>query len=348
MRHLSAFTCLIAACAMSLAARAEECATAVLPEEVPVVLESQAVGLYQLGVPAAGLYYVPLAFHVVQRDDGSEGIQPERLEQALIDANAAFLPMGIQFCVVLNAPIRNSLWNPLRDSGQVDILRQTDVVPAAVNIYFTETTLFCGLSSFTFSRVQGIIMHNDCTGVSWNHSTFPHEIGHYFDLFHTHETAFGRECTSGSNCDVAGDLLCDTPADPRLSSENVDGNCQYIGGGNGPCEGDPPYDPDTRNYLSYSRTWCRDRFSDGQHERGLATLLNLRPELALPDCPKLCPGDVNFDDRVDQADLAILLGSYGLASRDAGYNPMADHSGNGRVDQADLAILLAAFNTECR
>lgn len=33
----------------------------------------------------------------------------------------------------------------------------------------------------------------------------------------------------GSNCASAGDLLCDTPADPGLSETTVDTSCQYTG-----------------------------------------------------------------------------------------------------------------------
>jgi hypothetical protein len=191
-------------------------------------------------------------------------------------------------------------------------------------------------------------MANNCTGLPTNHSTFPHEIGQYFDLFHTHETSFGGpECTSGSNCATAGDLVCDTPADPVLGSGNVNGSCQYTGGGNGPCAGDPPYAPDPTNFMSYSLKTCRDNFSPQQNSRALATLLNLRPELVLSQCPKNCPGDLNWDDTVDQADLGILLAMYGKKSMDAGYNPMADINGDGKCDQSDLGILLSAYGTNC-
>lgn len=339
-------TASIVAASLCAAASAEECATEVLPHEAPLVLEREAAGVYALpGAPEAPLY-VPLAFHVVQKNDGTAGIPQAQLDQALLDGNAAYLPMGVQFCLVKTDIIRNSAWNPL--SSGTDALRKTNVVPDAINIYFTNTSLYCGISSFTFSSVQGIVMANNCTGLPTNHSTFPHEIGHYFDLFHTHETAFGgAECTSGSNCASAGDLVCDTPADPVLGSNNVNSSCQYTGGGNGPCGGDPPYQPDPTNFMSYSLKTCRDKFSPQQNSRALATLVNLRPELALPQCPKNCPGDVNFDDSIDQEDLGILLAMYGKKSMDAGYNPMADLNGDGACGQADLGILLAAYGSSC-
>ena len=49
-------------------------------------------------------------------------------------------------------------------------------------------TGLCGEASFTATAVQGVLMDIDCAGSAANPSTFAHEIGHYFDLYHTHET----------------------------------------------------------------------------------------------------------------------------------------------------------------
>ncbi|MCK4873329.1 MAG: hypothetical protein KAS72_11440 [Phycisphaerales bacterium] len=53
-----------------------------------------------------------------------------------------------------------------------------------------------------------------------------------------------------------------------------------------------------------------------------------------------CPGDLNGDGQRDQADLGILLASYGLD--DGG-----DCDGDGDTDQADLGILLANYGNAC-
>jgi len=55
------------------------------------------------------------------------------------------------------------------------------------------------------------------------------------------------------------------------------------------------------------------------------------------------PGDVNGDGRVDLADLALLLASYGACAGDPSYNPDADLDASGCVDLADLAALLANY-----
>jgi hypothetical protein len=58
-----------------------------------------------------------------------------------------------------------------------------------------------------------------------------------------------------------------------------------------------------------------------------------------------CPGDLDGDDDVDLADLAELLGQYGL-TEGATYED-GDLDGDGDVDLADLADLLGVYGTTC-
>jgi hypothetical protein len=217
----------------------------------------------------------------------------------LIDCNAAFDGLMTFFYTPgIDYIDDDNFYFGLDTLEEINALRTTNVVPNAINVYFANDptiqgySSICGISSFTTSPVQGIVMNNDCTGVPSNPSTYPHELGHYFDLFHTHETAFGVELVNGSNCGTAGDLLCDTPADPRLSNALVNSSCAYIGNLLDP-NGDP-YDPDPRQYMSYSRKLCRDRFTPMSDTRALATLLDLRGELHIPVCDAGGPyeGDV--------------------------------------------------------
>jgi len=135
-------------------------------------------------------------------------------------------------------------------------------------------------------------------------STMAHELGHNLGLFHTHHPgryeslifnkdnatikndcyqeivsrgirnwgADGCVSTIGKKkCNINGDFLCDTEADPNVSSSNavwVSSDCNsytYTGGG------DYEYDnrgkrwtPPLRNIMSYSRNECTREFSWGQ------------------------------------------------------------------------------------
>lgn len=61
----------------------------------------------------------------------------------------------------------------------------------------------------------------------------------------------------------------------------------------------------------------------------------------------LCVGDLDGDNDVDLADLALLLSSYGLCDGDPGYLPAADLEPDGCVNLADLALLLSNYGAPC-
>lgn len=103
-------------------------------------------------------------------------------------------------------------------------------------------------------------------------TTNAHEIGHNFGLLHTHSTASGAENIERSgpnaNCNQAGDGFCSTPADPNLLNQivdppvyKVDTSCNYTAA---ETRNGLPYDPDTSNFMSYSRRYCRDSFTQEQ------------------------------------------------------------------------------------
>jgi len=283
-----------------------DCDTTLSPGEVAEMRARQASGVYDsgtLGPSGAALlgasgtqFVIPLTFHVVRTTAGQGGLSPARQAQALIDVNLAYSPMGIEFCLV--GPVDyiddDDLYFNIDSSSEIDVLRTTNSVSDTINIYFTEelnngSSNICGRSSFSTSAVQGIAMKNSCSATPTNASTLAHEIGHYLDLYHTHSSSFGNECVDGSNCATAGDMVCDTPADPRLGSTNVNAACAYVGGESDPCNGQA-YAPQTDNFMSYSLKACRDQFTLGQRARALAALVNVRPELA----QQLCGAFVTF------------------------------------------------------
>jgi len=60
--------------------------------------------------------------------------------------------------------------------------------------------------------------------------------------------------------------------------------------------------------------------------------------------PPRCAGDTNADNRVDAADLSVLLHTFNQAGV---VNSAADFNADGIIDGADLAILLARFGAAC-
>ena len=82
-------------------------------------------------------------------------------------------------------------------------------------------------------------------------NTLAHEIGHVLGLSHPHDVLIEPELVDGSNCTVGGDMLCDTPADPRLDLPGMMlPPCTYVGtvtDANGDL-----YTPMLNNVMSYT------------------------------------------------------------------------------------------------
>jgi hypothetical protein len=264
----------------------QDCGTRLTPGDAVIAEALKRAGIYEWEGGIAQTYTVPLTIHVVRRTDYLGGLTQDEVDTAIANVNAIWAAHDVEFCQFGQLRYINSddFFYGVNTQAELDLLRSTDVIPNTINVYFVNNLSldgdsFCGISSFSWSPVQGIVITNSC--VRWyNPSTFAHELGHYLDLLHTHETSIDEECADGRNCDEAGDLLCDTPADPRLNREGVvDDDCNYVGTLDPPCLFDDDYAPDPTNVMSYAPKSCRTNLTAGQEGRALAALTNLRPEL---------------------------------------------------------------------
>lgn len=317
--------------------------------EIPIIEGRMAIGLYNPPANRSGIdIRVPITFHVIRRSDGTGGPIESQIELALASANTLWSESGIQFCKpgATIEHLSDELYNNTDTLSEVNELRSMDQVPDTINVYFVnnlriEIGSLCGISSFTTSAVQGIAVDNGCLPHTGNPSTFAHELAHYFDLYHTHEPAFGDECTDGLNCDIAGDLVCDTPADPNVRGDVSPGDCVWNGNDQPDC-GEGPYTPPVRNVMSYSPSTCRDELTPMQTGRALATLINLRPELVANACDP-CPNiaDVNGDNALTPADFTAWIDAFNTQS------PSADQNGDGVITPTDFTAWITNFNAGC-
>jgi len=282
---------------LNATAQTEECGTKI-PENTTFEMASPYGLINEVEVIESFVQkHIPLALHIVQTTNGTGGLSGTILNQALTLLDAAYIQANIDFYQYSLDYINNDNYYNIDNQIEEDAIRQINVIPNAINVYFVNGFgSTAGLSSFTFSPIQGIIIKNSAaTG-----STFPHEIGHYFNLFHTHQTGIFtgsgwtnyekkenivRELESPCfNANRRGDLLIDTEADHNLldigGNSHVNNNCEYA-----PFKtfvddcGNSNYSPNVRNIMSYSLWACRDEFTLQQIWRMHYTIENQRSEL---------------------------------------------------------------------
>jgi hypothetical protein len=102
-----------------------------------------------------------------------------------------------------------------------------------------------------------------------------HELGHYFGLWHTFEGGLSEQIvsTDPNICQLYGDFLCDTPADPNEGG-TISPDCLSYSGLNDPYG--TPYNPDLRNLMSYY--WgCSNKFS-GEQRAVMRTFFQASPK----------------------------------------------------------------------
>lgn len=221
--------------------------------------------------PAEDTFFVPVKVHIIRKSDGTGGLDTLKIQEELESVNYFYKNAKIQFelCGQMKY-IDNSLYRTFNAPDEEDLLTQSTESPRVINIYFTDTVIMngtrvCGYS-FLPMGPNTIFIDNACVN---NGNTLAHEIGHFFSLLHTHgksNTVMTDELVNGSNCAIAGDYICDTPADPNLSGKvtynTLTHKCTYTGN-----ETDANGDyflPMVENVMSYSKAQCTDSFTTGQ------------------------------------------------------------------------------------
>ena len=249
-----------------------------------------------------GLVYIPVRPHIVRKNDKTGGLPLFDLNNSLAICNKFFINagQGIQFYIAGESPnyIDDSTFYDF-NSGKKDASGKTMeeritakyAISNAVNVYFVNNLLadgkaLAGYAYFPTSEASS----NTCVmlnGQTNDNSTFAHEFGHYFNVFHTfqgnNDTIPDREIVTRlklengkrkpANCDLKGDLFCDTPADPFDRKPKVT-NCVYADTTLKDANGDI-FEPNMRNIMSYFE--CNnDAFTPNQYTMMGVVGLNAR------------------------------------------------------------------------
>ncbi len=263
-----------------------------------------------------------IAAHIIRNSKGINNLDLTRLDEAMQDLNTLYEPVNFRFNVcsinyIDDDEYANGITLAHSSNSEEYQMAIPHLVTDAINVFLIPVTDYCGWASFpSYKDDYGkdwIVMRSDSDCLN-NGSTFAHEIGHYFNLYHTHQglepslNVWENELVSRSNCGPnIGDELCDTPADPQglhigqgerytlwrcsnsftceLSHSNIEDGCNFTDS-----NGDL-YEPATKNVMSYNHKQCRTQFSPQQIDRMQRSFLYdrsyLNTGLCVPDCDNI-------------------------------------------------------------
>jgi len=182
--------------------------------------------------------YIPLKFHLIARTNGEDRVRLDQVLDQLCAINEDFEDFGFQFyfkdgsfnyinnntAYENHTQVQTAILDSERDNGAINIF-----VPEDAN--FSSGSVGTVLGYFQPGFDWLVIGKNE---IGASTSTLPHELGHFFSLLHpfsgwepnawneedhgnpvTQTTApdgFSKvELVDGSNCEEAGDRVCDTP-----------------------------------------------------------------------------------------------------------------------------------------
>jgi hypothetical protein len=258
---------------------AQRCGTKVTKEQVKFE-QDQAAMRYAASVKPIHCLNKTLSMfiHIVLDSLNNGNVTQLEINDALAVVNKDFEPICLNFTICKQDTIRNFQFDSILDPREAYEITHLYNVPNVINVYLV-TAIFSpstpevgGLASFTGDWVMV------CKGISLTgEKAWSHEMGHFFSLYHTFEDAFGAELVDGSNCDIAGDLLCDTEADvpnPAFTFGSTPNICIYMDTsldamGN-------QYTPIVGNIMSYHPAQCKTPFTVQQLNRMSAYYLSYR------------------------------------------------------------------------
>ncbi len=243
LKKLSLIIC-CAIASLSLFGQAHQCGT--IGDDVMQRLLKNKQALIDNPISPREIRYVPVKFHVVSKTDGTGGVPEAQIFDMLCAANSDFADIEIQFYIkdgefnyIQNDAIHNLILDGNHPQSTINPLILQNIMNsnrdfAALNVFMVRDIILNAdntgnvLGFYSNDRDWVVMLNNEVRSSS---ITLTHELGHFFSLPHPfngwesdpYDAArhgnpvqanspglIPTERMDGSNCENAGDRICDT------------------------------------------------------------------------------------------------------------------------------------------
>ena len=246
--------------------------------------------------------YVPIKYILVARTNGTGRVSEEAVLDMHCHLNEVYLDQEIQFYIkdgTFNTTINNDVVYSSHERAQNTIMNLNKDDSAISCFLLQDAQRGTGpgntLGYYTPQYDWMVVENGQVNGIL---QTLPHELGHFFSLLHPFngydsepfessspgwptapvvapgsslggQGSVRSELMDRSNCDTAGDYLCDTEVDYNANMVGST-SCIYSGGAKDP--NGVTIDPDETLIMAYFSDQCVERFTENQKEVILADL----------------------------------------------------------------------------
>lgn len=293
---------------------AQQCGTVITAkhlaymDSIRAVRSSNNIGLHSI---SNNSYKFPIVAFIITKSDGTGGLNSLDLQRGIDGLNENFTDSGISFKLVDTKYISDEkayekieyIGTCINNNSKECMLAQGNYTPNAINLFFAPKLVngskdLNGWSSFPGDKEDKnwIFIKNNSAA---DGKTIAHEIGHYFNLYHTHEENKELELVNQSNClrPNVGDEICDTPSEPFNNNFGiaycVNDDCEYNcvdkdDEGNMYMPYEIIYEEYVYNTMSYAPAYCNHQFSPQQVKRMHESIENRTELIPLPNDEDEC------------------------------------------------------------
>ncbi|HTA61527.1 MAG TPA: M43 family zinc metalloprotease [Bacteroidia bacterium] len=212
-----------------------------------------------------------LAIHIVTDSLYQTNITQPQIDAALVALNIDFAPICLSFFICKQDTIVNYKYYKFDQVKETPEVHAIYEVHNMINVYIVGSIVPAPEAGFAGKTGDYMVLSHACIS---DVKCWSHEMGHFFSLAHTFDTAGGLELVNGSNCATAGDSICDTPADINPAPVSPAPSCAWTGT-NTDANGDF-YTPIIGNIMSYHPSGCKTPFTVGQLNKMLNWYLSYR------------------------------------------------------------------------